>query len=368
MAPDFSLAVQEQLSKELPFVVYRKPRAAITIAIFQDDKALNTIQDFSETGFVFAPFDTESPYYFLKPDAIIKDSTSYGSKSLKVNKREDPDLSAKTLYINLVEKAISEIKNGAFHKVVLSRSIKIHCEIPPLELLQALITRYDNALCYLWYHPKVGMWLGASPELLVHVDNNRFTTMALAGTKNYLAGTNPEWGAKEREEQDLVTTYITAALNEKIRDLTISETESVRAGNLWHLRTRITGLMKNNLEAVIRALHPTPAVCGIPMDSAKDFILKFENHERQFYTGFLGELNFRIENDRAANKKNLENKAYKLMKTETELFVNLRCLRLKENSATLFVGGGVTKDSVPELEWEETVAKSRTILDVFLNR
>ena len=56
------------------------------------------------------------------------------------------------------------------------------------------------------------------------------------------------------------------------------------------------------------------------------------------------------------------------MKTETELFVNLRCLRLKENSATLFVGGGVTKDSVPELEWEETVAKSRTILDVFLNR
>lgn len=367
MAPNFSLSVQEQLSKELPFVVYRKPQAAITTAIFQDDNALNTIKDFSETGFVFAPFDTESPYYFLKPDAIIIDSTSHRSKSLKLNKRENLDRAAKKFYINLVEKAISEIKNGAFHKVVLSRSIKVQCEIPPLELLQALMTRYDNALCYLWYHPKVGMWLGASPELLLHVENNRLTTMALAGTINYLEDNKPKWGDKEREEQDLVTKYITVALKEKIKDLKISETESVRAGNLWHLRTRLTGLMKDNLEEVIRALHPTPAVCGIPMDSAKDFIYNFEDHERQFYTGFLGELNFKIANDRAANKKNLENKAYKLIKTETELFVNLRCLRLTENIATLYVGGGVTKDSVPEKEWEETVAKSHTILDVFLN-
>jgi len=367
MAPDFLSAIEEQLTNELPFVIYRKPKTSITTAIFQDDDALNIIEDFSETGFVFAPFDTDRPAYLLKPDRIIKESMLYESKSIKSKEPGNLDSEDRESYTRLVRKAITEIENGIFDKVVLSRSIKVECHKQPLYLVQSFISRYSNALCYLWYHPKVGMWLGATPEILLHAANNRLTTMSLAGTQKFMGDQNPEWGAKEKQEQELVTEYIEVVLKEHINNLMVSEVESIRAGNLLHLRTKLMGVMNNNLKDIIEALHPTPAICGMPMYPAKEFILNNESHDRQFYTGFLGELNLKNENERAANKKNHENKAYRSIKTETELFVNLRCMRLKDNQATIYVGGGVTKDSTPEKEWEETVTKSRTILDALLN-
>ena len=86
--------------------------------------------------------------------------------------------------------------------------------------------------------------------------------------------------------------------------------------------------------------HTTPAVCGLPKDESKAFILKNENYDRRFYTGFLGELN---------------------MENKTDLFVNLRCAEIFDSQANLYVGCGITKDSVPEKEWQESVNKSVTM-------
>ncbi len=346
MTPDFLSAIARQLSKQLPFVVYRKPKASVTTAIFQADAKLNSIKDFSETGFVFAPFDADKPSYFIKPDAIFKDSTSYEAAPIASKKAENPDLETKTSFVKLVEKAMAETNKGTFAKVVLSRSIVLECGVHPLDILRSLITRYENALCYLWYHPNVGMWSGATPEILLHAEGNRLTTMSLAGTQKYKGEDNPKWGDKEKKEQQLVTEYIATALKDQVTNLEISETETVRAGNLWHLRTKLSGSINDNLASVIKVLHPTPAVCGMPLAATKKFIMENEDHEREFYTGYLGELNF---------------------KTESDLFVNLRCMKLSDNFVTIYVGGGITKDSVPEKEWEETVAKSRTILDILLN-
>ncbi|MFH6604121.1 isochorismate synthase [Maribacter algicola] len=346
MTPDFLSAIAQQLSKQLPFVVYRKPKASFISAIFQADPKLNTIRDFSETGFVFAPFDADNPSYFIKTDTILKDPTHYETAPIAYKKVENIDSEDKTSYIKLVQKAITETNKGTFEKVVLSRSIVFKCAVKPLEILQSLIHRYENALCYLWYHPKVGMWMGATPEKLLHAEGNRLTTMSLAGTQKYNGENTPTWGEKERKEQQLVTEYIAAALKEQVNNLEISETETVRAGNLRHLRTKLSGTMNHNLASVIKVLHPTPAVCGMPLAATKKFVMENEGYERKFYTGYLGELNF---------------------KKESDLFVNLRCMEFSGGFATIYVGGGITKDSVPQNEWEETVAKSRTMLDVLLN-
>tara|TARA_R110002050_G_scaffold282950_1_gene431081 strand:- start:217 stop:594 length:378 start_codon:yes stop_codon:yes gene_type:complete len=123
-------------------------------------------------------------------------------------------------------------------------------------------------------------------------------------------------------------------------------------------------MKKNNINPIVKALHPTPAVCGLPKKTTKEFILKNENYNRAYYTGFLGELNFKEETSRSGNQRNKENQVYKTIKNTTSLYVNLRCMQLEDTKAYIYVGGGITQDSDPNKEWEETVAKSNTMLSV----
>ncbi len=272
--------------------------------------------------------------------------------------------SYRAAHIALVNKAKSAIDGGLIDKLVLSRSLKLSNSTPPLRLFLTLIERYASAFCYLWYHPKIGMWLGATPEILLQLQNDRFTTMSLAGTQIAVGREKPEWGRKELEEQAMVTEYIKNVLVDKVTDLKIFGLESVLAGNLWHLRTKITGHLNKDLKELIQAMHPTPAVCGLPMEEAKKFILQNEAYDRTYYTGYLGELNMLQEKNRAPKGKNIENRAYRSLKPMTALYVNLRCMQLTLNEAIIYVGGGITKDSNPEMEWEETVNKSLTMLKV----
>ena len=142
---------------------------------------------------------------------------------------------------------------------------------------------------------------------------------------------------KEIDEQQIVTDYIVNNLKSSVDNLNIGEVETVKAGSLLHLKTKITGkLNTQNSKLITSILHPTPAVCGMPLAISKQFILENENYKRSFYTGFLGEIN-------------LNNK--------TELFVNLRCMEIQENKASIYIGGGITKDSNPEKEWEKPLQK-----------
>ena len=99
------------------------------------------------------------------------------------------------------------------------------------------------------------------------------------------------------------------------------------------------------MKEIVQLLHPTPAVCGLPKEIAKEFIIENEPYDRGFYTGFLGELNCSFTNKKASS----------------DLFVNLRCMEIKNSQAHLYMGCGITKDSIPEKEWEESVNKSMTM-------
>ena len=332
----------------LPFVVYRKPNSKTLIGVFQNNDHLYFSENFLEKGFVFAPFDG-APIVFPLDNAEVKYNSIYFEKQFESHIAESQDdLYEKEQFLALVKKGVFAIKRGEFNKVVLSRKEKVQLDSFEMEaIFERMLQLYPAAFCYCWFHPKIGMWMGASPEKLIQAEGDVFNTMALAGTQTYQGTEVVFWKDKEKEEQGFVTEFILENLKSHAFNINASNPYTTRAGNLLHLRTDVEGIINNdsNLKKVIDILHPTPAVCGLPKFAAKDFILKHEGYDREFYTGFLGELNHNFSNDDNA----------------TDIFVNLRCMKIKDNTAQLFIGCGITKDSHPESEWEETVNKSKTM-------
>jgi isochorismate synthase len=341
--------IENHWKSELPLVVYRKPNTNEVISIFQQDSNLYHVHDFSEKGFVFAPYDRRAPGILTRADKIY--SHEYQIRHLKF---DTPNFGAipgegRKYHIEIVNKGIKEIVNNKFKKVVLSRKIVVPNNSSPIEIFRKVLDSYPNAFCYFWYHPKIGIWIGATPELLFLKQNSTLVTVSLAGTKKSTTTDKPSWGKKEKEEQDLVTQHIVQQLSGYVPDLSIGKVNSVRAGNLWHLKTKIWGTVGDlKLKSIIQALHPTPAICGLPVSEAEAFIERNENYDREYYTGFLGELN--IDNDKTSH-----------------LFVNLRCMQIKDDSAFLYIGGGITGSSNAEQEWIETVHKSETMLNMIFN-
>lgn len=334
-----------------PFVAFRKPNSEEVSGFFMNDDELIFTSDFSEKGFVFAPFNAdEKAILFPEEKAVFFTEKLSHEKEFILKKEFNSDNSSKTEHIKLVEKALDKISENKLQKVVISRKELV--KIDPFsvaEIYQKLLQAYKNAFVYVWFHPKVGLWFGATPETLLEVEDTAFKTMSLAGTQVFKNTKNVVWKAKELEEQLLVTNFISSQLTRIATNLKIDKAETVRAGNLLHLRTKVTGKLKtknSKLKTLIRALHPTPAVCGLPRETAKEFINQNENYSREFYTGFLGELNIRD------SKGEIQ---------KTNLFVNLRCMKIENNIASIYVGGGITKDSNPKNEWEETVSKSKTM-------
>ena len=351
--------MKQHKKQNLPFVMFRKPNSKTVVGIFQDNDHVYFSNDLEGKGFVFAPFQDENMVVF----PIEFSEINFGTFKLKkikevILKKQKTNQEEKNRFISLVKKGVDSILNGEFVKVVLSRTESIvikHFKIR--KTFKKLLQQYPTAFCYCWYHPKIGFWMGATPETLLQSKENKFTTMSLAGTQPFNNNYMVSWDEKEIKEQSFVTQYIIENLKSISEEITVSSPYTTKAGNLLHLKTDIQGVLKPNLSSknIVDILHPTPAVCGLPKDSAQNFILENELYDREFYTGFLGELN----HDFSKNE------------TATDLYVNLRCMKINNVSnsdvatATLYIGCGITDLSNPEDEWEETVNKSKTIKSVF---
>lgn len=261
-------------------------------------------------------------------------------------------------YINLVGQAVDFIRRTGIAKVVVSRTARQ--ELPPgfdpVRTFLELTVRYPGAFVSLVAIPGIGTWLGASPEVLLTLDDRALTTMALAGTQR-----RPEdrplsevrWGPKEAVEQEMVSEYVRQFFARAgVERLIESGPQTVAAANVVHLQTlfRVEAPEEARLalaNRVLDELHPTSAVCGMPKHLALEFILAHEGYDRSFYSGFLGPVH---------------------MDGRSSLFVNLRCMQLQGEAqggyASLYVGGGITAESDPASEWRETEMKAETMLSV----
>jgi isochorismate synthase len=245
-------------------------------------------------------------------------------------------------YLQKLEEVIQMIKENDLPKLVLSRR-KIFTDFNEIDIKESfnnLCRNYPNAFKYLFFDGETS-WMGAFSEVLgkYNKSTHEFETMSIAGT----IPVSEEWTEKEIEEQKPVSSYIRNILTKYSHSNPIKESETYDhiSGNIKHLKTDLKiKIDPEDLAPIIHELHPTPAVCGIPKDLCREIIEKIEKFPRELYAGYI-----KIETQ-----------------DHIEYFVNLRCARLYKNSVHLFVGGGITAQSNPEKEWNETELKSEAVL------
>lgn len=253
-------------------------------------------------------------------------------------------------YCRLVETAIRAIEAHELRKVVLSRAhpVALTDNFHPFRLFEKLCLAYPRAFVSLVALPEIGTWVGATPELLMRVQDGELTTVALAGTTVARPDVSNPWGQKEIDEQEIVSEFIRGCFDSlNCHSYVERGPETVRIGNLLHLKTQFsvaaTGLKDSFITHLLQLMHPTPAVCGVPKLAALQFIERREPHDRCYYAGYLGPVN---------------------LNNSSSLFVNLRCLQVLRQHAVLYAGGGITADSVPEQEWQEIELKLDALLSL----
>ena len=196
--------VQDQLRLNLPFVLYSKPNSKEVIVFFQKNDSVFEANDFTEKGFIMASFDGAKNYLIPESESEVV-YTSLDKKEIAFSGKELTKAGnvAKSDFESLVNKGIQAIKNEQFQKVVLSRTETVAvANFDMVETFQKLVFLYPTAFVYCFYHPKIGNWIGATPEQLLKVTENNFETISLAGTQKDTGSSEILWGEKEKEEQE----------------------------------------------------------------------------------------------------------------------------------------------------------------------
>jgi isochorismate synthase len=328
----------------------------------------------SDPGFLISAFD-QTDRYFLRADLSYEtkgqslellpglnpgktesagrmvESISDRKGSYHVNPRVEGN--EPVSYLDLVNESISAVTQRRLEKIVPARTKVIDTQaLSPIDLYFELTRKYPNAFIYLISVKNLGTWIGATPELLLRVEDARwFQTVSLAGTQPFrddLRLSQVAWTQKEIEEQALVSRYIINCFKKiRLREFEEHGPKTVLAGNLMHLKTTFNvDMQETNFpqlgSVMLELLHPTSAVCGMPREDALQFLNDHEHLDRKLFSGYLGPVRY-------ANK--------------TSLYVNLRCLEYHGSSSTLYAGAGITEDSDPEKEVNETEMKFNTILE-----
>ncbi|MFI0408840.1 isochorismate synthase MenF [Actinomadura sp. 3N508] len=249
-----------------------------------------------------------------------------------------------------VATAVDRIKHGHLGKVVLARDLTAHADTPidARVLLHRLARRYPG--CYTF--SCAGM-VGATPELLIRRTGDHIESLVLAGTT--ARGTGPAddhdraarlfTSAKDREEHRYAADMVRDALTPLCAELTVpDQPELLTLPNLTHLASPVRGRLAADRSVldVLAALHPTPAVCGTPTDTALDLIRELEGMDRGRYAGPVGWVDAR---------------------GDGEWGIALRCAELDGTRARLFAGCGIVADSDPDAELAEARTKFRVMRD-----
>jgi isochorismate synthase len=259
-----------------------------------------------------------------------------------------------------MEASASASDREALRKVVLARTLTVEGRVPfdPAGIVERLsedpgVTTFSVPL------PdddrgRRRTLVGATPELLLRRDGLTVTSMPLAGSARRGADESRDRAAaeflikssKDLREHAVVVEWIADHLSSHCKSLRVSsKPRLVSTRSLWHLATPIQGTLRDESASSVElaaALHPTPAVCGLPVDLARATIQELEPFDRGFFAGAVGWC--------AANGDGV-------------WMMAIRCAQLSENSAQLFAGAGIVPGSTPGSEADETFAKFGALLD-----
>lgn len=303
-----------------------------------------------KNGFVMAPFaiSQRHPILLMRPD-IVEQHENVLSPFVQEHPNETCQQDAgKANYTRDFAVFHAAVAQGRFSKLVLSRQARTErvSTMTPEMLFHRACAMYPHQNIALVSMRQAGTWLMATPELLLRGKANQWHTMALAGTmraqQRRPSQPNVVWSEKNLQEQRYVASYIKDILERFADNVSHHGPYTTVAAQLLHLRTDFTFSLRQpeQIGHLLQALHPTPAVCGMPKEDAKAFILDNEHIERKYYSGFCGPL---------------------FLKDYTHLLVSLRCMEICHDHLNLYAGGGILPDSEVEAEWDETLFKLQTM-------
>lgn len=321
---------------------YRLPYADVYTRICsdQDTLRLSSYDELNDReGFVIAPFCiTEQTPLLLLTGTPHTESLPTCTDHHDLRSTTDGPDGIGAEYAHDFEVFHHAVATHWFDKLVLARTRQMRADGRTAEqLFVRLCHDYPRAMVMLIDTEITGTWLIASPEILIESKPPHLCTIALAGTMPYSEGL-PLWSEKNKHEQHIVERYIEDTIAPMAAGIIKDGPRTVRAGNLMHLRTdfRFRPHEGIGIGSLVARLHPTPAVCGMPKEGARRFIIDHESTDRRYYSGFAGPLN---------------------IGGETHLYVSLRCMSIARGIITTYAGGGIMPDSSMEDEWHETELK-----------
>jgi isochorismate synthase len=284
--------------------------------------------------FEWTSFDGKQVLGFVKSNKNLEDfHPQLGKTSLSSTSKD-----AYLAYIEAIKNAIAQ---NHLQKTVAARIIALADYTSHWQsYFESLISSFSDTFVYSIYHSQSGLWIGASPELVGYLSEGVFKTISLAGT----IWDQTQFESKEQVEQEIVTDYLQELLIDNGFRVNLKHLESKYYGQISHLinEIEVPNFDPSHFENIVSKIHPSPALSGFPKEESIQFIQKNEPIDRAFYSGLV---------------------SWKISATEKLAFATIRCFQVFENQLIFYVGGGITKDSDPETEFEETQRKFQTVFD-----
>jgi menaquinone-specific isochorismate synthase len=289
---------------------------------------------------------------FLKK-AKAKDLSPIRNQFPEVITRADhPDY---TGWKNNINTSLHKIDKGKIDKVVLARrtDVKFKEAVEAVDYVHALKSANDRCYFFLFQPRQGAAFLGATPERLLKIENDRLISEAVSGT--VARGADPDedkhrgaWllqDQKELSEQKFVTDDLIAKFHRLTKKIDLpGPPEIVKLANVQHLVSKVSGVLRNGISIgeMVSSLHPTAAVGGCPVSAAISLIEKLEPFSRGWYGGPVGIISHEL----------------------TEMAVGIRSSLVFDRVVSLFTGAGIVKGSTPESEWNELEDKMSTAFKV----
>jgi menaquinone-specific isochorismate synthase len=282
-----------------------------------------------------------SAIFNLDDEATVKKNIAYESNS-EINNN-------KSLWNSIVTEAKKKL-NRDLKKIVLSRKIEflVKDDIDWTQMFRELETSFSN--CYLFVlKSNDAVFFGASPEKFLSVLDNNIEIDALAGSAPG-DSTDVEselLNKKNIKEHKYVIDFIGEAMSEYAHDIRVDRSPQIKKlKNVQHLYTKINAKLNEDRSvlSLIDSMFPTPAVCGLPKQIARETINEIEKFDRGLFSGLIGwiDINFNC-----------------------EFAVAIRSALYKNGELHLYAGAGIVEESIPEEEYDETEMKFNTILNLF---
>jgi len=333
--PDIMLLLSEEvvvfdtLKGKLFLIVYVNSCQAEAYAAGQ--RRLNELVEKLDKAVIASPQD--GPSFELKEQDFISGYTQQG-------------------YEQAVEQCKQYIVDGDIMQVVLSQRMTVPFAAKPSDLYRALRSLNPSPYMYFLNMQDFSI-VGSSPEILVRLEEGEVTVRPIAGTRRR--------GNTEQEdlslEQDLLADPKEIAEHLMLIDLgrndagrvskigTVKLTENMsieRYSHVMHIVSKVIGELRDGLSPmdVLRATFPAGTVSGAPKIRAMEIIDELEPVKRGIYSGAVGYIGWQGNMDTA---------------------IAIRTAVIKDNELTIQAGAGIVADSVPRLEWKETMNKGRAI-------